>query len=88
MRNVLLGKSYTKRGGETSRRAFPKKSKFSISLDQQFEILHSLLLLYVQVEDYKFILKLKSCKPASASYKPFLRNKKRSGTSLSTSFSA
>ena len=32
MRNIE--KSYTKRGGETISRSFPKKSKLSISLDQ------------------------------------------------------
>ena len=40
-----------------------------------------------QVEDYQNILKL-SCRPlAFTSYKAFLKNKKRSGTSLPASFS-
>ena len=34
MRNILLEKSYTKCGKETSRRPFYAKSKLSISLDQ------------------------------------------------------
>ena len=34
MRNILIGKSYTKYGGETTPRPLFKKSKFSISLDQ------------------------------------------------------
>ena len=34
MRNIFLKKSYTKRGGETSPRPFPRKLKLSISLDQ------------------------------------------------------
>ena len=34
MRNIFLEKSYTKCGGETIPRLFPKKSKFSISLDR------------------------------------------------------
>ena len=38
MRNIFLEKSYTKCGGEASPRPFYKKSKLSISLDQQSEI--------------------------------------------------
>ena len=38
MRNIFLEKPSTIYGGETSPRAFFKKSKFSISLDQQSEI--------------------------------------------------
>ena len=34
MRNIFLGKSYTKCGGEASPRPFYKKSKLIISLDQ------------------------------------------------------
>ena len=34
MRNIYLEKSYTKCGGDTIPRSFPKKSKLSISLDQ------------------------------------------------------
>ena len=34
MKNIFLGKSYAKCGGETSPRLFSKKSKMSISLDQ------------------------------------------------------
>ena len=33
MRSIFLKKSYTKCGGETSSRPFPKKSKLSLSLD-------------------------------------------------------
>ena len=51
MRNIFLRKSYTKCGGEASPRPF--KSKLSISLDQQSEMLQSLFLLYVQVEVYQ-----------------------------------
>ena len=35
MRNILLKKSCTVYGGETSPRTFSKESKLSISLDQQ-----------------------------------------------------
>ena len=34
MRNIFIEKSYTKCGGETISRPFPKKSKLSISLDK------------------------------------------------------
>ena len=34
MRNIFLGKSYTKSGEETIPRPFSKKSKLSIYLDQ------------------------------------------------------
>ena len=34
MKNIFLQKSYTKCGGETSRRPFSEKLKLSISLDQ------------------------------------------------------
>ena len=36
MRNIFLEKSYTKCGGEARPRSFYKKSKLSISLDQQY----------------------------------------------------
>ena len=39
MRNIFLEKSYTKCGGETIPRLFSKKSKLSISLDQEFKVL-------------------------------------------------
>ena len=41
MRNIFLGKSYTKCGGETS-----SKLKLTISLDQWSKVLCSLFLLY------------------------------------------
>ena len=42
MRNIFLEKLYKKCAGEASPRPFYKKSELSISLDQQFEMLHSL----------------------------------------------
>ena len=51
MRNIFLEKSYTKCGGETSPRFISRKSKLSISLNKKSEILYSLFLFYVQVED-------------------------------------
>ena len=38
MGNVFLEKSYSKPGGETIPRSFSKKSKLSISLDQQSKV--------------------------------------------------
>ena len=87
MRNIFLEKSYRKRKGEPSLRAFYKKSKLSISLNQQPDILQSLFLLYVQVEVYQNILKLRCWPLVSTLYKAFLKNRNRSGTSLLTSFS-
>ena len=40
MRNILLEKSYTKRGRETIPKPFFNKSKLSISLDQYSKVLH------------------------------------------------
>ena len=42
MRKVFLEKPYTKCVGETSPRPFYKKSKLSISLDQQSEMFYGL----------------------------------------------
>ena len=46
MRDILLEKSCTKFGGETSPRPFSDKLKLNISLDQQSKELYSFLLLY------------------------------------------
>ena len=59
MRNMFPEISCAKYGGKPSPRLFSKKSKLSISLDQQPEISYCLFLLYVQVEDYQNILKLR-----------------------------
>ena len=58
MRNIFLEKSYIKFGEESNPRSFYKKSKLSISLDQQSKMLYRLFLWYVQVEVYQNILKL------------------------------
>ena len=42
-------KSYTKCGGETIPRSFPKNLKLSISLDQCSKVLYSLSLLYAKL---------------------------------------
>ena len=59
-RNIFYEKSYTKCGGETSPRRFSKKSKLSLSQDQQLRAM-------------EYILKLK-CRDhlvLFTSYKPF-----------------
>ena len=59
MINHFPENSYTKCGGEASPIPFYKKSKLSIFLDQQSEMLGSLLLLYGQVEVYQNVIKLR-----------------------------
>ena len=49
MRNIFLGKSYTKCGGETIPILFSKKSRLSISLDQYSKVLYTLFLLYTKL---------------------------------------
>ena len=66
---------------------FLKISKFNIFLGQKLCCIQFIIIL-CQVEDYRNILKLSSRPLALTSYKAFLKNKKRSGTSLPTSFSA
>ena len=46
MRNVFLEKSGTKYGEDISPRLFFKKSKLSISLDQQSEVSYSCVIVY------------------------------------------
>ena len=83
MRNSFLEKSYKKCDGESIPRPFSKKSKLSISLNQQSEFLFSLL--YLQINEHQNILKLR-CRPLVFTfYKGFLKNRKRSGTSLPVS---
>ena len=52
-RNIFVQKSYPKCGGEIIHKPFPKKSKLSVSVDQQPEVLHSLLLLYANLKVVK-----------------------------------
>ena len=78
MRNIFLQKSYTKYGTETSPRPFSEKS-----LDQlQFIFILS------QAEGYQNISKLGCIPLAFTSFEAFLKNKRRSGTSAPTLFSA
>ena len=57
IRTIFLEKSYKKCGGETVYRPFSKTTKLSISLDQQFKVIDSLILVYVQIKGYWAILK-------------------------------
>ena len=75
MRNIFLEKSYTKCGGEFSRR-FSEIKKLRISLDQQSKVLYSLFLLYVKLQGYRNILKLSCITLAFTSCKAILKNKK------------
>ena len=49
MRNIFHEKLYTKCGRETIPSPFSKKSKLSISLDQQTKVLYILFLLFVKL---------------------------------------
>ena len=49
MRNIFLGKSYTKCDRETSPRPFSEKLKLSKSLDQQSKVLYSLFSLHAKL---------------------------------------
>ena len=53
VRNIFLEKSYSKCGGETIPRPFPKKSKLSLSLAQQSKVFYSLFLLYGKLRAIK-----------------------------------
>ena len=83
MRNIFLEASYTKCSMKLFLSLWSKKSKMSISLDQQSEILYS----FFYCMDYQNTLKLTCWLLAFTSNKVFLKNKKRSATSLSASFS-
>ena len=60
MRKIFHEKSCTQYDAETSHRSFLKKSKFNIYVHRQSEVSYSLFLVYVQIEDYRNILKLRS----------------------------
>ena len=48
-KNIFLKISFRQFGAETIPRLFTKKSKLSISLDQQSKILYNLFILYVRM---------------------------------------
>ena len=53
MRKIFIEKSYTKCGGETNLRSYPKKSKLIISLDQQSKVLYSLIVLHAKLRAFQ-----------------------------------
>ena len=83
-------KSYIKRAGETIPRPLSKKSKLSVSLDLQFEVLNSLFLLYANLRAIEIQRNQASDHLLLPNYRAFLKNKKqkRSGTSFPALFSA
>ena len=87
MRNIFLGKLYTKCGEKAIPRPFSKNSKLNISLDYWSSFM-KFIFIVCQVEDYRNILKLYHRPLAFIWYKAFLTNKKTFRTSLSAWFSA
>ena len=87
MRNNFLEKLYTKCGGETIPRPFSKNRNWAY-LWINCVTLYAVFFIVCQVEGYKNILKLSSKQLAFTSYKDFLKNKRRSGTSFPASFPA
>ena len=85
--NIFLERSYPKCVREASPRPVHQKSKLSISLAQQSEILYSWFLLQVHVDAYQKILNLKCLPRAFSLCKAFLKKQKRFGTSLPVLFS-
>ena len=49
IRNIFLEKSYTEYGGETSSRPFSETFNLSMSLEQQYKVLFSLISLYAKL---------------------------------------
>ena len=88
MRNIFIGKSYTKCGRETIPRSLSKKIKLSISLDQQCKVLNSLLLLYANLRAIKTLLNQPADHLLLPNIKLFQKKNKQSGTSFPASFSA
>ena len=71
MKNILFKKPYTKCGVEATSITIYEKSKLSLCLDQQAEIVYSLFLLYVQVYVYQNTLQLRCLRLAFTLYKAF-----------------
>ena len=87
LRNIFLEESYIKCGGEIIPRPFFKKSKLSISLDQYSRGLHILLKLLAKLRTVKIYWNYAAEHLHLPQIKLFFFKKKRSGTSLPTSFS-
>ena len=88
MTNTFIEKSYTKCGEKASPRSFYIKSKLSISLGLQSETFQGLFLLYLLLEVYQNILKLRCWPLAFTLYKTFLKKKKSCLHNLPVLFSA
>ena len=76
-KNIFLGKSYTKCEGEATSRPFYEKSKnqhWAYSGSTIWNVIN-LFLLYVQVEVYRNILKLRCWPLAFTLYKAFLKKR-------------
>ena len=71
MKNIFLQKSYTTLGRKTIVRLFSKKSKLSISLDQEFESFIRFVFVVCEVEGYLKILKFSRRPLDLTSYKAF-----------------
>ena len=86
MRNIFLKISFTECGRETISRPFSKRSYvMSGSIFLKFI---QFIFIPCQVEECQNVLKLSGRPFAFTSYKAFLKNKKKSGTSLLALFSA
>ena len=88
MRNNLLEKSYIKCGGETFPRSFSKNENwayFWINSRKFFAVCFNCMPISEKLLND---IKLNCRPPAFASYRTFLKNKKRSRTFLPSSFSA
>ena len=87
MRNIFVEKSYPKCCGETVPRTFLKNQIWAYFWINRLKF-YVVCFYWWQVEGYRNILKLSWRPLAFTSYKAFLKNRKRSGISLRTSFSA
>ena len=76
MRNIFLGKSYTKCRGEACPRPFYETLKLGLSLDRLSDMLCNLFLFYVQVviyqniSEYQIIKNIKGQKVISKGLNP------------------
>ena len=86
MRNIFLEKTYTKCGGELFPDPFLKNQNWRYLWINRERFIQFVFIVR-QVESYQNILKLSSKQLSFTSYKAFLNNKKRSGTSFPASFS-
>ena len=86
MRNIFLEKSYLKYGKNTTFRPFSKSKNWAYLQINSLSFIRFVFIVR-QAENCRTISKFSWRPPGFTSYKTFLKNKKRSGTSLPTSFS-